>query len=50
MLFVQFKIEVFSWKTFIYRSRPFEVVMMTQYGAMEIRNNDKSSTFLVNGK
>jgi len=28
----------------------FEVVRMTQHGAVELRNKDKSSTFLVNGQ
>ncbi|XP_049364727.1 uncharacterized protein LOC125829556 [Solanum verrucosum] len=28
----------------------FEVVRMTQHGAMELKNKDKSSTFLVNGQ
>ncbi|XP_049378139.1 uncharacterized protein LOC125842903 [Solanum stenotomum] len=31
-------------------SGPFEVVRMTQHGSVELRNKDKSSTFLVNGK
>ncbi|XP_049366220.1 uncharacterized protein LOC125831072 [Solanum verrucosum] len=31
-------------------SGPFEVVRMTQHGVVELRNKDKSSTFLVNGQ
>ncbi|XP_049378131.1 uncharacterized protein LOC125842892 [Solanum stenotomum] len=31
-------------------SDPFEVVRMTQHGAVELRNKDKISTFLVNGQ
>lgn len=31
-------------------SGPFEVVMMNQHGALELRNKDKSNTYLVNGK
>ncbi|XP_015163257.1 uncharacterized protein [Solanum tuberosum] len=31
-------------------SGPFEVVRMTQHGVVELKNKDKSSTFLVNGQ
>lgn len=31
-------------------SGPFEVVMMNQHGALELRNKDKSNTYLVKGK
>ncbi|KAK4730246.1 hypothetical protein R3W88_023234 [Solanum pinnatisectum] len=31
-------------------SGPFEIVRMTQHGVVELRNKDKSSTFLVNGQ
>ncbi|XP_049391486.1 uncharacterized protein LOC125855853 [Solanum stenotomum] len=31
-------------------SGPFEVVRITQHGALELRNKDNSSTFLVNGQ
>lgn len=32
------------------RTGPFELVRMTQHGAVELRNKDKSSTFLINGQ
>ncbi|XP_015068702.1 uncharacterized protein LOC107013260 [Solanum pennellii] len=31
-------------------SAQFKVVRITQHGAVELRNNDKSSTFLLNGQ
>ncbi|KAK4727006.1 hypothetical protein R3W88_031923 [Solanum pinnatisectum] len=31
-------------------SNPFEVVRIIQHGVVELRNKDKSSTFLVNGQ
>jgi len=44
------RLKLFLGKLRVKWSGPFEVVRMTQHGAVELRNKDKSSTFLVNGQ
>ncbi|XP_015162184.1 uncharacterized protein [Solanum tuberosum] len=44
------RLKLFPWKLQSKWSGPFEVVRMTQHGVVELRNKDKSSTFLVNGQ
>ncbi|XP_049387508.1 uncharacterized protein LOC125851819 [Solanum stenotomum] len=44
------KLKLFPEKLRSKWSGPFEVVRITQHGAVELRNKDKSCTFLVNGQ
>lgn len=50
VLFFNSRLKLFLGKLQLKCSGPFEVVRMTQHGAVELRNKGDSFTFFVNGK